>query len=712
MPGVTLGQVEAAVRGENASIPGGAVDVGLRKFNIKTSGSYETLDEIEQTVVASHGGRLVMLRDVAEVSWDTAEESYTGRYNGRRAVFVTANAKDRVDVFAVRDAIYEQVAAFERELPEGVTLERGFDQTRNVQHRLSRLGIDFAIAIGAGAAHAAATGSACVDRRDDLDPAVARDRARDAARHAASRSTSCRSPASCWRSACSWTTRSSWWRTSRASCAPATRASRPRSPPREQIALAVIGCTATLMFAFLPLLFLPGAPGIVHPLAARRRALHGARVAAGLAHRDPVPVQPAARRTRTRACTATARSGRSMTAIHRIYAPALHRRARASAAHAARRAGLTLACARARAADRAPRVPEAGIPQFRIAIEAPDGAQHRRHRPRAAVRGGGTRAPPGGEARLRERRAGQPAGVLQHFPARRRTPNVADAVRASSSSTTPSGTPQLLEDAARKPSRRTRARSDLVDAFENGPPIEAPIAMRRAGAGPGRSCASSPRRVEREIEATPGTRDVDNPLQRQRTDLRARTWTRARRRCWASPPVEIDRTVRAAVAGLDVGKFREPDGDEYRLSRSACRCRAARRCAALDAIEVASASGRQVPLRAAGLHRSSRRAPTADPPPRPPARGDRYGLHALRLQHRQGDAGRVAAPGARVVAGGLHATASAARHSQAEESLRRHRQRGARRDVRHPRRAGAGVRQLPLDAHRRGRDTARCRRAA
>ncbi len=42
-------------------------------------------------------------------SWDTSEESYIGRYNGRRAVFVTANAKDHVDVFAVRDAIYERV---------------------------------------------------------------------------------------------------------------------------------------------------------------------------------------------------------------------------------------------------------------------------------------------------------------------------------------------------------------------------------------------------------------------------------------------------------------------------------------------------------------------------------------------------------------------------------------------------------------------------
>ena len=31
-------------------------------------------------------------------------------------------------------------------------------------------------------------------------------------------------------------------------------------------------------------------------------------------------------------------------------------------------------------------------------------------------------------------------------------------------------------------------------------------------------------------------------------------------------PVEVDRTVRAAVAGLGVGKFREPDGDEFDLT--------------------------------------------------------------------------------------------------------------------------------------------------
>jgi predicted outer membrane repeat protein len=75
----------------------------LRKFNLKTSGSYDSLDEVAQTIVASRNGRVVRLRDVADVAWGTAEELHLGRFNGKRAIWVTANAKDRVDVFAVRN---------------------------------------------------------------------------------------------------------------------------------------------------------------------------------------------------------------------------------------------------------------------------------------------------------------------------------------------------------------------------------------------------------------------------------------------------------------------------------------------------------------------------------------------------------------------------------------------------------------------------------
>ena len=97
------------------------------------------------------------------------------------------------------------------------------------------------------------------------------------------------------------------------------------------------------------------------------------------------------------------------------------------------------------------------------------------------------------------------------------------------------------------------------------------------------------------IEATPGTRDVDNPLQRRRTDLDLGVDAR-KAALLGVAPVDVDRTVRAAVAGLTLGSFREADGDEFDLTlRLPMQGRPT--LEALDAIEVASASGRQVPLR-------------------------------------------------------------------------------------------------------------------
>jgi multidrug efflux pump subunit AcrB len=48
---LSLTQVLGAIRSENANIPGGSVELGPKKFNVKTSGNYQTLDEVEYTIV-------------------------------------------------------------------------------------------------------------------------------------------------------------------------------------------------------------------------------------------------------------------------------------------------------------------------------------------------------------------------------------------------------------------------------------------------------------------------------------------------------------------------------------------------------------------------------------------------------------------------------------------------------------------------------------
>src|SRR5687767_8136735 len=132
-------QIIGAVQSENANIPAGFIDLGPRSFSLKTSGSYTSLDQVRDTVIASVEGRIVRIRDVAEVSWSTSAYSYTGRFKGRRAVFVTANQKDGYNILDVRERVVAAAHDFGAQLPKRVSLEIGFDQSENVRSRLNRL---------------------------------------------------------------------------------------------------------------------------------------------------------------------------------------------------------------------------------------------------------------------------------------------------------------------------------------------------------------------------------------------------------------------------------------------------------------------------------------------------------------------------------------------------------------------------------------------
>ncbi|MGL6224960.1 MAG: efflux RND transporter permease subunit [Steroidobacteraceae bacterium] len=587
--GVSLGQVEAAVRGENAAIPGGSVDLGQRKFNLRTSGSYDTLDEIAATVVASRGGQVVRVRDIAAVSWDTSEQQYVGRYNGQRAIFVTANAKDRVDVFDVRDGIETALASFAATLPPNVTLERGFDQTRNVKHRLDRLALDFAIAIALVLLTLIPLGlraASVVMISIPLSLSIGL-----AALYFAGFSLNQLSIAG-FVLALGLLVDDSivvvenierYLRAGYSRIEAAITAT-------DQIAMAVIGCTATLLFAFLPLLFLPEGAGIfIRSLPAAVLFTVGASLLVSLT------VIPFLASRILRADAHGAEGNRAMQGlmrvIHGVYGPALRvalgaprRTLLAALAFVLASFGLTFLLGFSL-------FPNADIPQFRIAVETPTGASLAET----------DRAVRFVEAELQRHEEvkhvfanvgrGNPRVYYNIFPEETKA-NVGE-VFVELQRFDPRSTPQLLEDLRQAFADYAGARI-IVESYRNGPPINAPIEI--AIVGPDLDQLQQlANRAEELMIATAGTRNVDNPARRLRTDLDLQIDS-DKAALFGVAPVEADRTVRAAVAGLNVGKFRETDGDEFDITLR-LPMQGRQTLQALDYIEVTSASGRPVPLR-------------------------------------------------------------------------------------------------------------------
>jgi multidrug efflux pump subunit AcrB len=546
-------RVLQAIEGESQDLPAGRVEAGARVFNVKTSGSYETADQIEATVVGAGNGRLVRVGDLAQVNWGYQDSTYWARYNGKRAVFVTVTQQDGQNIGVVRDRVWAALDGFEKQLPAGVSLERGFDQARNVSERLTRLGEDFAIAIGlvlitllplglraAGIVMVSIPLSLAigltilyfagftVNQLSIVGAVIALGLLVDDSIVVVENITR-------------------FLRAGHTRMEAAIQATR-------QIAVAVIGATATLILAFVPLLFLPGGPGQYI------RSLPAAVIATVLASLfvsltiipwlASLVLKQHEDEKGNRVLQAFER------VIHRTYAPILDRALRRPLIALALAGLFVLGAAALIPAVGFSLFPKAETPQFHVTITAPEGASigatadaaryadsviRRRPEVQAVFTSVG-RDNPRIYYNVLPRRdnpaVGQLFVVLEHYD-QKQTPALLDSLRA---------------ELAAYPAAKIELRE-----FENGPPIDAPIAMRVHGPDLD-TLRLLAQQVERVLEATPGTQFVHNPVRLQRTDLRVHI-DRDKAGLLGIPTLEIDRTLRLGLAGIVAGVLREGDGD-------------------------------------------------------------------------------------------------------------------------------------------------------
>lgn len=144
---IPVNRVIGAIQSENINIPGGSINLASKKFNVKTSGAYQDLDEIRNTIVFTNGSKIVYLKDVANVKFAYEDETHKTRLNGHRCVFVTACQKQGQNIIAIRNTVDPIAAQFKAQLPKSVDMVTVFDQADSVNKRLSRFGKDFGIAI-------------------------------------------------------------------------------------------------------------------------------------------------------------------------------------------------------------------------------------------------------------------------------------------------------------------------------------------------------------------------------------------------------------------------------------------------------------------------------------------------------------------------------------------------------------------------------------
>lgn len=135
--GLSLTVLKNSLKAAAANVPGGFIDAGPKRFSVKTSGDYQSLDEIKRTVLNLPDGSVIHVEDIADVALVDAEPSYLGLYNGQRAVFVAVEQREKTNIFDVLAGLKEELNSFSGGLPVGMTTEVIFDQSTSVEKQVN-----------------------------------------------------------------------------------------------------------------------------------------------------------------------------------------------------------------------------------------------------------------------------------------------------------------------------------------------------------------------------------------------------------------------------------------------------------------------------------------------------------------------------------------------------------------------------------------------
>jgi multidrug efflux pump subunit AcrB len=584
---ITVSQVIGAIQSENANIPGGSIEIGPKKFNIKTNGSYGSIEEVRRTIVGANMGQVVYLKDIADVGWRDEDLKYYGRFNGEKAVFIIANMKTGQNIHEMRNNIYKVYDSFEKKLPAGFRLERGFDQSQNVKSKLGRLEKDFLFAfllvlitllplgfrasgivmisiplsimigitglflVGFSINQLSIVGAVIslgllVDDSIVVVENISR-----------------------------------WVRSGSSPFNASINATK-------QIGTAVIGCTATLIFAFLPLMFLPGMAGKymrVLPTSVTFIVLGSLFVAltiipfiASLIFKGNIDP----------------RGNIILRGLHKgidfTYGRALQ--------WSLNNPGITVIIAALFFFSSLSLVnligfslfPKAGLPQFLITVETPRGSNIRETD--KAVRYVESVLAGKPEIKYYMSNIGKGNPMIFYNSFQKSAQTILGEVMVELKPESQPEIEKFIDHLRDTLNTYVNARIYVYE-FENGMPVDAAIALRLKGDNLD-SIKLYTGKIEEIIRNSEGTTYIRNPLSQSLTDIRL-VINAEKAGMFGVPKVEIERTVRLALAGIVAGKYRDSNGKEYtinvRLPKDTTNG-----LELLDRIYISSLTGAQIPL--------------------------------------------------------------------------------------------------------------------
>ena len=135
--GLSVTKINNILQQRAANVTPGFVDANTRRFNVKASGNYQSLTEINNTVVFADESSVIRLKDVARVEFSNQDANYLAYFDNKPVIFLTVEQRKNTNIFELSEKIDQEIALFKQTLPDTLHMNTLFKQATSVESRVN-----------------------------------------------------------------------------------------------------------------------------------------------------------------------------------------------------------------------------------------------------------------------------------------------------------------------------------------------------------------------------------------------------------------------------------------------------------------------------------------------------------------------------------------------------------------------------------------------
>jgi hydrophobe/amphiphile efflux-1 (HAE1) family protein len=137
--GLSVLDLEKAMRDNNLELPGGLIESKNTEFSVKVDATLKTVEAYANLIVKQTPTGVIRLSDVADIKEGAENDRSFVRFNGEKGFGLGVVKQSKANTIQISDEVHKRIKELKTKIPKDISMEVGFDSAKFIKYSIEDL---------------------------------------------------------------------------------------------------------------------------------------------------------------------------------------------------------------------------------------------------------------------------------------------------------------------------------------------------------------------------------------------------------------------------------------------------------------------------------------------------------------------------------------------------------------------------------------------